>query len=126
MQALSACQPYDMLPTDRYGEWKVLDYRWNLIRPFYRETHDLGMTRAEIGAVLADARLVHFNGSYKPWVYLDNHPRQRDYMKALAQTDWRGWRPPDRTAFNMVRKQVSRYLQERFKRVLRPLLGIEH
>ncbi len=24
-QALSACQPYDMLPADRYGEWKVLD-----------------------------------------------------------------------------------------------------
>jgi hypothetical protein len=25
VQALSACQPYDMLPPDRYGEWKVLD-----------------------------------------------------------------------------------------------------
>jgi hypothetical protein len=23
--ALSACQPYAMLPADRYGEWKVLD-----------------------------------------------------------------------------------------------------
>ena len=25
VKALSACQPYDMLPADRYGEWKVLD-----------------------------------------------------------------------------------------------------
>jgi outer membrane biosynthesis protein TonB len=25
VRALSACQPYDMLPADRYGEWKVLD-----------------------------------------------------------------------------------------------------
>jgi hypothetical protein len=25
VQALSACQPYAMLPVDRYGEWKVLD-----------------------------------------------------------------------------------------------------
>ncbi len=25
VQALSACEPYDMLPADRYGEWKVLD-----------------------------------------------------------------------------------------------------
>lgn len=25
VQALLACQPYDMLPPDRYGEWKVLD-----------------------------------------------------------------------------------------------------
>ena len=25
MRALSACQPYAMLPVDRYGEWKVLD-----------------------------------------------------------------------------------------------------
>jgi hypothetical protein len=25
VKALAACQPYDMLPADRYGEWKVLD-----------------------------------------------------------------------------------------------------
>jgi len=25
VRALSACQPFDMLPVDRYGEWKVLD-----------------------------------------------------------------------------------------------------
>lgn len=25
VRALSACQPYDMLPADRYGEWKMLD-----------------------------------------------------------------------------------------------------
>jgi hypothetical protein len=25
IRALQACQPYAMLPVDRYGEWKVLD-----------------------------------------------------------------------------------------------------
>jgi hypothetical protein len=25
MSALEACQPYAMLPMDRYGEWKTLD-----------------------------------------------------------------------------------------------------
>jgi hypothetical protein len=25
IQALQACQPYAMLPADRYGEWKMLD-----------------------------------------------------------------------------------------------------
>ena len=25
ISALHACQPYAMLPADRYGEWKVLD-----------------------------------------------------------------------------------------------------
>ena len=25
ISALEACQPYAMLPADRYGEWKVLD-----------------------------------------------------------------------------------------------------
>jgi hypothetical protein len=25
VSALQACQPYAMLPADRYGEWKVLD-----------------------------------------------------------------------------------------------------
>lgn len=25
MAALETCQPYTMLPADRYGEWKILD-----------------------------------------------------------------------------------------------------
>ena len=25
ISALEVCQPYQMLPADRYGEWKVLD-----------------------------------------------------------------------------------------------------
>ena len=25
IKALEACQPYAMLPADRYGEWKVID-----------------------------------------------------------------------------------------------------
>lgn len=25
ISALEACQPYGMLPADRYGEWKVID-----------------------------------------------------------------------------------------------------
>ncbi|MEH2542992.1 MULTISPECIES: hypothetical protein [unclassified Bradyrhizobium] len=25
IRALSACQPYAMLPVERYGEWQVLD-----------------------------------------------------------------------------------------------------
>jgi hypothetical protein len=25
MSALQACQPYKMLPADKYGEWKVMD-----------------------------------------------------------------------------------------------------
>jgi len=25
ISALQACQPYTMLPKDRYGEWKVID-----------------------------------------------------------------------------------------------------
>ena len=25
IEALQACQPYAMLPADRYGEWKVFD-----------------------------------------------------------------------------------------------------
>jgi hypothetical protein len=25
ISALHACQPYAMLPVDRYGEWKVID-----------------------------------------------------------------------------------------------------
>ncbi|MBV8913622.1 MAG: glycosyltransferase family 8 protein [Acetobacteraceae bacterium] len=106
------------------GDWLALPYKWNVINPFYRPSIslDLKMSKEEIAGVLADARFVHFNSSHKPWVYLDNHPKQGEYMRYLRQTDWRDWQPPDRTPVNMVRKQLSRVLPPWVKQAGKALL----
>jgi lipopolysaccharide biosynthesis glycosyltransferase len=114
----------DIINLVAIGDWLPLDYVWNVINPFYRPSYDLGLSAAEVARVLREARIVHFNGSKKPWYYLDNHPRQRDYLQAVAQTDWRDWRPADRTVANMVRKRLSLLVPERAKRLLRPLVGM--
>jgi len=121
-RALDADQ--DILNLVLIGDWLALDYKWNLINPFYRQSQalDLGMPQREVAAILADARMVHFNGSHKPWFYLDNHPRQRDYFRSLAETDWRDWRPADRTPINMVRKRLSRVLPPWMKNAGKVLL----
>jgi lipopolysaccharide biosynthesis glycosyltransferase len=123
-RALDADQ--DILNLVLIGDWLPLDYKWNLINPFWRRhanSHDLKMMEAEVRTILADARLIHFNGQHKPWFYMDNHPRRQDYFDALAQTDWCGWQPPDRTALNMLRKGLSRALPTWVKEAGRAVLS---
>jgi lipopolysaccharide biosynthesis glycosyltransferase len=119
-RALDADQ--DILNLVLIGDWLPLPYKWNVINPFYRPSHDLGLAPEEVANVLRDARLVHFNGSRKPWIYMDNHPRKADYFRALAHTDWRGWQPPDRTPLNIVRKHASRIAPVWVKSAVRAII----
>jgi lipopolysaccharide biosynthesis glycosyltransferase len=112
----------DILNLCVIGEWLPLDYEWNVINPFYRPSYDLNLPAAVIERVCANPKIIHFNGSNKPWYYLDNHPRKLDYMRNLAATDWRDWRPPDYTPVNRVRKQVERYAPRWAKRQAKALL----
>jgi len=102
---------------------KRLDYRWNVIRPFYREPIALPLNRSEIEAIRREARIIHFNGGSKPWSYFCDHPRRDEYQRYLLMTDWRDYVPPDRTPLNMLRKGVSsalpNSLKDRLKAALR-------
>ena len=70
----------DILNLVLFGDWLPLDYTWNVINPFFRPSFDLGLSEAERLRVCADAAIIHYNGGAKPWIYLDNHPRQREYF----------------------------------------------
>lgn len=96
----------DILNLCTQGDWLPLDYKWNVISPFYRPSHDLQLSPETVARVKRDARIIHFNGGSKPWRYLDNHPRRADYLSNRARTDWRNEPLPDRTLFNVLRKQV--------------------
>jgi lipopolysaccharide biosynthesis glycosyltransferase len=100
-----------------------LDYKWNVIRPFFREPLALPLARAEIEAIRRDAVIIHFNGSSKPWSYFCDHPRRAEYDKYLRMTEWRDYVPPDRTPLNRLRKMVSRLLPEPIRNSLKAVLA---
>ena len=99
-----------------------LDYKWNVIRPFFREPLALPLARAEIEAVRRDAVVIHFNGGSKPWHYFCDHPRRDAYEKYLRMTEWRDYVPPDRTPLNRVRKLVLALLPDAVKGVVKKAL----
>jgi lipopolysaccharide biosynthesis glycosyltransferase len=98
---------------------KRLDYKWNVIRPFYREPIALPLERAEIEAIRREARIIHFNGGSKPWSYFCDHPRRAEYQRYLHMTDWRDYVPPDRTPLNILRKGISAALPSSLKDLLK-------
>jgi lipopolysaccharide biosynthesis glycosyltransferase len=113
----------DALNACFHARRKPLDYKWNVIRPFYRETPALPLPRAEIEAVRRDAVIIHFNGGSKPWSYFCDHPRRAEYGKYLRMTEWRGFVPADRTPLNRVRKALSSLLPGAVKAPLKALGG---
>lgn len=111
----------DVLNACFFQRTKRLDYKWNVIRPFYREPLVLPLARPEIEAVRRDAVIIHFNGGSKPWSYFCDHPRRDVYDKYLRMTEWRDYVPPDRTPMNIARKMISAALPEPIKAFLKNL-----
>ena len=98
---------------------KRLDYKWNAIRPFFEEPSTLPLPLAEREKVRKAARIIHFNGSSKPWSYFCTHPRKTEYAKYLLLTEWWNFIPEDRTFWNRVRKAVSMILPDPLKLLLK-------
>jgi lipopolysaccharide biosynthesis glycosyltransferase len=109
----------DALNACFHSRRKRLDYKWNVIRPFFREPLALPLSRAEIEAVRRDVQIIHYNGASKPWSYFCDHPRKDEYDKYLRMTEWRDFVPADRTPLNRFRKITSVLLPDSAKTVLR-------
>jgi lipopolysaccharide biosynthesis glycosyltransferase len=111
----------DILNLCLANDWLSLPFRWNAITPFYLPWHDLQLTAAEIEEVRAEARIIHFNGTAKPWSYIGNHPLSEEYWKYLRLTEWRNARPSDYTLANICKKALALALPEPLKPVLRAI-----
>jgi lipopolysaccharide biosynthesis glycosyltransferase len=109
----------DALNACFHSRTKRLDYKWNVIRPFFREPLVLPLERKEIEAIRREATIIHFNGGSKPWSYFCDHPRKGEYEKYLRVTEWRDYVAPDRTPLNIVRTMISSILPDRVKGVLK-------
>jgi lipopolysaccharide biosynthesis glycosyltransferase len=112
----------DVLNACFYNRRKRLDYKWNVIRPFFRDdTWWLPLTQGELEEVRRQAVIIHYNGGLKPWSYFSDHPRRDEYHKYLRMTEWRDFVPADRTAVNIVRKRVSAILPSPVKALLKTI-----
>lgn len=83
-----------------------LDYVWNAISPFFKETHSLPLHQKDIDRVRREARIVHFNGSAKPWNYLSFHPHTKYYLECVEKTGWRGFEPAGFSTKNFFKKKI--------------------
>ncbi len=113
----------DALNACFYACTKRLDYKWNVIRPFYWEPIVLPLERREIEAIRRDARIIHFNGGSKPWSYFCDHPRRGEYNRYLLMTDWRDYVAPDRTPLNMLRRAISAVIPNPVKTSVKAIIG---
>jgi len=109
----------DVLNACLYDRRRVLPYIWNMIAPFYFNYHPLGISNSDLQAARRNARIIHFNGPAKPWSYLSRHPRRADYWKYLRLTEWRDYRPVDKSLVNWGKRTFGPLLPEAVRGMLK-------
>ncbi len=57
------------------------------------------------------AKIIHFIGTAKPWLYRTNHPMKWLYWEYLRETEWHDYCPPDRNGLNVLRKIIGQTVQ---------------
>lgn len=84
------------------GQWKELDPAWNLQATAY-QLLELASLRRDVEP---RCRIMHYSSPSKPWEYVSEHPRKREYYRVLRRTPWAGWTPPDATFPRRIKRLV--------------------
>lgn len=112
----------DALNAALAGEISFLHGKWNVLGPFlgtrYRE--QIGPEYQE--DIITNAKIYHFNGGDKPWLYLSYNSKKHLYYKYIQHTPWHNYRPPDKTLPNILYKSASNFTPKAFKAVAKNLL----
>lgn len=103
----------DVLNYCFHQKYIKLDYIWNAISPFFKEIRNLDIAETEIIRVVRDVRIVHFNGTAKPWNYLCFHPYAVEYLRCVKKTEWRNFVPVGYGFFNFFKKRAITLLGEK-------------
>jgi lipopolysaccharide biosynthesis glycosyltransferase len=91
-------------------DWTVLDRSWNFQSFDVAHVVNGHMRFDRVDPKrLANARLIHFNGTSKPWHYLNDHPLKGEYLHYRAHTAWPILNFRDRHPRNIARKYLLRY-----------------
>lgn len=93
-----------------YDQRVTLDYRFNVISPFFRRHayKDLNTRKQD---TVRNAVIVHFNGGARPWLFGCNHPYRNKYMRYLRLTPWHHFRPDDQSLTTLLKKIMRRLLR---------------
>lgn len=85
-----------------FDQWETLPISWNVQRQMFKDPK----TYPEA----ADPAIIHYTSSWKPWDYLNDHPRRDEYFKYLQLTPWSDKRstPKDFSPKNVAKKLLRR------------------
>lgn len=88
------------------GRYRELSKEWNFQSHHLRRSGN-GKYTTDALRELGTAKIVHFTGQSKPWLYLNDHPMKSLYWNLLGETDWRNYRPPDRTGRSVLIRNLE-------------------
>ena len=92
------------------SRWMALDRKWNMMTQYLGKATESGFEFSyPLSPVGRSAKIVHFNEPGRPWLYMSDHPFKQEYLRHLAVTPWRDYRPPDRYPHNVIVKNLARY-----------------
>ena len=84
------------------GRWKPIHPRWNCMNSLrvWRLWAEEALGADAVAEALSDPAILHFEGPglSKPWHYLSDDPRRRQYRSTMARTAWGDTPLADRTA----------------------------
>jgi UDP-glucose/galactose:(glucosyl)LPS alpha-1,2-glucosyl/galactosyltransferase len=89
------------------GKFKRLKEAWNFQTNHLRWDAE-GTCNSDSLRELYSAKIVHFTSHPKPWCYVGDHPMKWLYWELLRETEWRDYRPPDRTALNLFKRSLAK------------------
>jgi lipopolysaccharide biosynthesis glycosyltransferase len=89
------------------GQCKELTQDWNFQTDHLRWSANRRCTLDSLREVYA-AKIIHFTGPLKPWLYLTDHPMKWLYWEYLRETEWNDYYPPDRNGFNVLKKVIEK------------------
>jgi lipopolysaccharide biosynthesis glycosyltransferase/glycosyltransferase involved in cell wall biosynthesis len=110
-----------------HGSWRPLDVRWNQGSHIYRypSAAESSLDPESHTKLLSDPWIVHFTSPSKPWQHGCEHPFTYQFLQALDETEWRGWRPR-KPPFRLHQWLNSQYSSFRKWRRARRRSRLEH
>jgi lipopolysaccharide biosynthesis glycosyltransferase len=102
----------DALNAVLHGRWLPSPAKWNATNGFFHRhpASVLGVSKLECQQARRDPCIVHFTGSYKPWMPGEQHPFKYEYYKYLRLAGWRNLHANGNRLVDQVRNWVKLWI----------------
>lgn len=100
------------------NNWGRIDPLWNVLSYMPEAAEFCLLDRNDHERLIAEARVLHFCGTQKPWNGFCLHPRKDRFFHYLDQTDWSGWRPRRWSGIGRAALYYARRARKLFRRLI--------